>query len=141
MSSIHVLEGDEKDGIRAIFSELPKDRVMQELKNAVDEVAQKVLDSVQDYMLDEYVLQFEEAVVKKARRIVEAILRGESLESFGLRLQERWNKPDEQFAYDREKIRETLVRDFGDAIMTAEMHELKKENQRLAEDLKYYRNR
>lgn len=136
--SVYSLEDEEREAVAKIFEALPQAEVMKKLKSTLDEVTERVCDQVLDYMQDEYVLRFNEIVERHARKVVEALLRGENLDTFGLRLREMF-RSGEYHAYDGEKVRAAIVRDFAEEIRTAEMHELQAENKRLREQVEWER--
>jgi len=138
---MYTLDDEDSAAVKEIFDRLPADTVVKRLRTAMDAVADAVCDSLLDHVKGEYQLRFEEIALQHSRKSIEALLRGENLQTFGLQLQEAWNRPGEFFAYDGNKVREALVRDFAAEIQTAEMHELKKENERLAKELEFYKRR
>jgi|GEM_PF-4260722 len=137
--SVYSLEDDERKSVEDIFNNLPKLRVVDSYKSALNEMTDKACDELMNYLQDEYVLRLEEVVEKQARKVVEALLRGEDLAAFGLQLQTSCVRPNEVFVWDGEKVRAAIVRDFAAEIQTAEMHELRTENERLKEQLEWYR--
>jgi hypothetical protein len=138
--SLYTLETEEEKAVQAIFDKLPSDEVTKKLRSALEDVTQTVCDSLLDYMHDSYRCQFDEIILRQARKIVEALLRGENLDAFGLKARTFLNK-DELYAYDGAKVRESLVRDFASEIQTAEIIELRKENESLKQSIKIYRDR
>ena len=139
--SLYSLDDEDSKSVEAIFENLPKLKVVDEYKKALQSMTDKVCDELTDYMRDEYILRFNEIIERQARKVVEELLRGENLASFGLQLREAWNRPGEFHSYDGEKVRAALVRDFKDEIMTAEMHSLKEDNERMRKDLESFRSR
>lgn len=138
---LYSLDDDERKDVAAIFENFPKLEVAERFKKALSEMTDKACDELTAYMQDEYVLRFEEIVEKQAKKVVEALLRGENLDSFGLQVREYYGRTGELYAYDGEKVREAIVRDFGEQIQTAEMLELRKDNERMRKDLEYIRQR
>lgn len=133
--SVYSLDDEDRADVESIFHNFPKLVVVEKYKKALEEMTEKACDELQAYLEDEYALRLTYSVERQARKVVEALLRGENLDTFGLKLREMWGKSGEFYAYDGEKVREAIIRDFAHEIQTAEMHELAKENARLKEDL------
>ena len=130
-SSPYILGEPHEDKIDGIFKELNKGRVAEELKAALSSFCDDALDSVTDYIEDEYVLRLEDIALKKAEEIVNHLLKGKDLQSFGLKVSpDTWGLGCE-FAFDPYKIRASIVKDFAEDIQNAEILTLKKENESL----------
>ena len=134
-SSPYILGVDHGDKIDGIFKELNKGRVAEELKAALSSFCDDALDSVTDYMEDEYVLRLEDIALKKAKEIVNHLLKGKDLCSFGLKTTpDVWGLGGD-FAFDPYKIRASIVKDFAGDIQNAEILILKKENESLRKNI------
>jgi len=139
--STYSLETEERDSIDNLFESLPQLEITKSLKNAMDEYIETVMDGVTDYMKDEYVLRFEDIALSQANKIVKHLLKGKDLSAFGLKTRMSAIGNKEEWCYDPDKIRESIVRDFKDDIVHAEMFELQKDNERLKEQLKWANER
>lgn len=135
--SLYMLDDEDMDAVAEIYKKVPTNGVLKKLRNALDEVTEEVMQSTLDYMNDEYQIRFHEIVLNQAEKIVEGLLRGETLESFGLKVNR--SLQGKLFAYDGAKVREAIVRDFKEDIQNAEILELKEDNERLKEQLKWMR--
>lgn len=137
--SVYSLDKEDRASIDSIFSNLDQLYVVEEYKEKLFEMTNKACDELTNYLQDEYVLRLEEIVLQKAKKIVEALLRGEDLERFGLK--STTDLRGNIVSYDFEKVRETIVTQFKDEIQNAEILKLREENQSLTKDLEYYRKR
>lgn len=139
--SVYSLEKEDRESVHKIFENLDQLTVVKETKEKMKEMVDAVCDSLTDYMQDEYVLQFEEIVLHKARKIVSSLLKGEDLKAFGLSTDTRWSEPGSVVSYDNDGVRKRIVEHNIASIRTAEMVALKEENNRLQRHLIYLRER
>lgn len=121
--------------IPEIVDSIKADDVADELHKALNSVIDRTCEKLRDHLLDEFQLDFEYITDQRAIEIVKKLLRGEGLERFALRLQQSWK--GEPFSYDPAGIRKAIVRDFGNEIATAEMHEMQEEIKRLNDRVNY----
>jgi hypothetical protein len=137
--SVYSLDEEDRKDVESIFANLDKLAVVEDYKKALSDVTDRACDELASYLEDEYILRFEEIVMRKAKKIVEGLLRGEDLAQFGLKADT--NLRGEIVSYDFEKVRKTIVEQFKEEIQHAEMLHLMEENKRLAKDLEYYKQR
>jgi len=137
--SVYSLDKQDRESIDGIFSNLNQLQVVDEYKKALSEMTDKACDELTNYLQDEYVLRFEEIVMRKAKKAVEALLRGEELEHFGLRITKNLHGKDAE--YDFGHVRQSLVRDFKEEIQNAEILHLQEENKRLTDSLEFHKRR
>ena len=102
---VYGLEKEERTSVEEIFNNLPQLEVADRYRKALQDMTDRACDELTSYMQDEYILRFEDIAYRKAMQLVQSLLRGENLESFGLKLREVWNQPGEFFAYDGENDR------------------------------------
>ena len=97
--SIHALDTPERNKIQEIVDSIKMDEVVDEYRKILDSMADKACEKLRDYIMDEYVLDFEHILKQQARKAVESLLRGENIETMGLKLQKAWSNGRE-FVYD-----------------------------------------
>lgn len=139
--SVYSLDSEERQSVEDIFKNVDQLVIADELKKKLNEYADTVIDQITDYMKDEYVLRFEEIAHSQARKIVVALLKGESLHSFGLGPTTVWHTPDKAVSYDTNGIRKLLISENIESIRSAEITKLEERLAKSEEDNERYRAR
>lgn len=139
--SVYSLDKEDRKSIDDIFANVDQLHVVGEFRKKLDEVSDAVCDELTNYLQDEYTIRLEDIVLRKAKKVVEGILRGEDLKSFGLAPDTVWHSPDKLTSYDFAGVRNAIVTQFKAEIQHAEIIKLREENGQLEKDLKYLRDR
>lgn len=135
--SIYSLDEESSNELYEYAERIDFKGIVGTVKKQIDEAFSDVADKVLDYAASDFGSNITNIALRKAQNIVESLLRGENLDKFGLELSRMYS--GEFSSYDSGKIRESIVRDFSDKIVSAEMHSLMEENKRLKDSLEYYR--
>ncbi len=138
--SIHTLTDEESEKINNIVQNIGTKNFKNKLRESMQDAIDEELNAIEDYIKDEFSLRFDEFVVVKAKSIVESLLRGESLESFGLDVhQDYFNR--EPFVVSGRHCRDSIVEDFAEQIKNAYVLELEKQNENLKRDIEFLKIR
>jgi hypothetical protein len=129
-----------EDLVGKIVATVDEEIIAGRFKDALYRVSDAATDALTDYLKDEYRLQLDEYIERRAEEMVCNLLKGDTDEAkkFELIPNEFLGHPS---VTDNHGVRAAIVEQFKDQILNAETIALRDENNRMREDLKIARGR
>jgi hypothetical protein len=130
-----ILDEDHQKLVGLMNDATKQEHVAKAIRSSMETFADELVDTYTDYLKDEYVLQLEDIVKDRAKRLVEGLLKGDADVAKSFRLTTRTDLHGNVVSYDFEGTRRAIFDTFKAEIVEAEVVGLRKDNEHLRQCL------